>query len=138
MTFTQSLPAIHRTGWRCVLIAGRASAPTLIGVVEPRGRSADGRALPPVMLWIGMIIGSAVADMSPMTKALFATTLVRENHVRTFAVQPALSAGWEVFEHEDHRLTRRQHHSDWHRVEHSLARFAQAIEDLRQQGWREV
>ena len=73
-----------------------------------------------------------------MTPTLFIATLVRENHMRSFEVRPARSAGWEASEHEDHQLTRRQYYRDWHRVEQALARFAQAIDELRQQGWRKV
>ena len=76
--------------------------------------------------------------MTSMTTPLLAATLVRADHVRSFEVRAAALAGWEVSEHEDHRLLRQRHHSDWHQVERTLTRFARAIEELGEEGWREA
>ena len=73
-----------------------------------------------------------------MTTPLFATRLVRADRVRSFHVCTALPAGWEVAEHDDERVVQLQCHTDWHRVEQTLDRFAREIAELREQGWREA
>ena len=73
-----------------------------------------------------------------MATPLLATTLVRADRVRSFHVCTARPAGWEVAEHDDQRVVQQQRHTDWHRVEHALVRFAREIAELREQGWREA
>jgi hypothetical protein len=73
-----------------------------------------------------------------MTTPLLAATLVRADHFRSFHVRPARPSGWEASEHEDQRIVQQQHHTDWHRVEHTLSRFTRAIAELREQGWRDA
>jgi hypothetical protein len=69
---------------------------------------------------------------------LLAATLVREGHVRSFHIRPGHPAGWEASESDDERIVQLQRHTDWHRVEQTLARYARAIAELREQGWREA
>jgi hypothetical protein len=73
-----------------------------------------------------------------MRRPLLQTTLVRADRVRSFEVQPTSSVGWEASEREDQRIVQQQHHTDWHRVERTLARFSREIEELKEQGWRET
>jgi hypothetical protein len=73
-----------------------------------------------------------------MTTPLLATTLVRADRVRSFHVRSARPAGWEVAEHDDQRVVQQQRHTDWHRVEQTLVRFAREIAELREQGWHEA
>ncbi len=73
-----------------------------------------------------------------MKNPLFAKTLVRADHVRSFQVQRALPLGWEVFERDDHRVVQQQRYTDWHRVERTVTRFSQQIAELRRQGWHEA
>ena len=63
-----------------------------------------------------------------LTTLLLATTLVRDQHVRSFQVCLVGSGGWEAWQHEDQRIVERQRHTDWQRVEQTLARFALEIE----------
>ena len=69
---------------------------------------------------------------------LLTTTLVQGDHVRSFHIRPGHPAGWEASEHQDQRIVQLQHHTDWHRVEQTLARYTRAIAELREQGWREA
>jgi hypothetical protein len=73
-----------------------------------------------------------------MTTPLFDTTLVREQHVRSFNVRPARPAGWEAFESEDQRVVHQQRYRDWHRLERTLNSFTRKIAELRALGWREA
>jgi hypothetical protein len=73
-----------------------------------------------------------------MITPLLATTLVRDDHVRSFHIGQAHSIGWEAFELQDQRVVRQQRHTDWHRVEQTLARYVGEITQLREQGWREA
>ena len=73
-----------------------------------------------------------------MATPLFATTLVRDEHVRSFQVRRARPAGWESSKYEGQRVVQQQRHSDWHRVEQTLTRFTREIAELRDQGWREA
>ena len=68
---------------------------------------------------------------------MLATTLVRREHVRSFHVHLAPSNGWETSERLD-QVVKRQRHTDWQRVEQTLARFAREISHLREEGWREA
>jgi hypothetical protein len=73
-----------------------------------------------------------------MNAPLLAATLIRADRVRSFHVRPASPAGWEAFEREDQRITHQQRHTDWHRVELTLDRFAREIAELKKQGWLET
>jgi hypothetical protein len=73
-----------------------------------------------------------------MERPLFTSTLVRDDHVRSFQVMPAPTGGWEVTERLDQRRLFRHRHTDWQRVEVTLLRFANAIAALKKQGWRET
>jgi hypothetical protein len=73
-----------------------------------------------------------------MTTPLFAITLVRADHFRSFYVRPARSTGWEASEHHDQRIVQQQRYTDWHRVEHTLSRFRHEITELCAQGWCEA
>ena len=73
-----------------------------------------------------------------MTTPLFATTLVRADHVRSFYVRQAGQDGWEAAQFEDQRVVQQLRCSDWHRVELTLFRFAREIAELRALGWREA
>ena len=48
-----------------------------------------------------------------------------------------IDSGWEVREERDNTLVKRQHLSDWHRVERARHSFSVELETLRQRGWRE-
>jgi hypothetical protein len=67
---------------------------------------------------------------------MFSATLVRGDHTRTFDIRPVQPEGWEASEHDGQRLVRRQHCSDWHRVERTLERYAQEIAQLKEHGWQ--
>jgi len=69
---------------------------------------------------------------------LFATTLIRDRHVRSFEVRLARTGGWEAWQQVDQQIVEQQRHTDWQRVEQTLARFAREIEDLLEQGWSET
>jgi hypothetical protein len=69
---------------------------------------------------------------------LFAATLVRDRHVRSFQVRLARAGGWEAWQQVDQQIVEQQRHTDWQRVEQTLARFAREIEDLLEQGWSET
>jgi hypothetical protein len=71
---------------------------------------------------------------------LFAKTLVRRGHVRSFHIgrQPGTRLGWEICEQSDRRVLHRHAHSDWHHVERERERFGQIIDELRLDGWRDA
>jgi len=73
-----------------------------------------------------------------MTNPLFAKTLVRANHVRSFQIHRALPLGWEVFERDGQRVVQQQRYTDWHRVERTVTRFSREVAELRRQGWHEA
>jgi hypothetical protein len=74
-----------------------------------------------------------------MTTPLFDTTLVLDQHVRSFKVRPARPAdGWEAFEWDDQRVVHQQRFRDWHRLERTLTSFTRKIAELRALGWREA
>jgi hypothetical protein len=72
-----------------------------------------------------------------MTTTLFSVTLARDDHIRSFHIEPVAPTGWEAFECEDDRMVQ-QHHTDWHLVELTHARFTREIGKLKQQGWNEL
>jgi hypothetical protein len=72
-----------------------------------------------------------------MIRPLLSTTLVRNDHVRSFRIRQA-PAGWESSERQDQRVVQRRRHTDWHRVEQTLTRYSREIAELREQGWREA
>ncbi len=72
-----------------------------------------------------------------MTEPLLAKTLVRDDQVRSFHVEPAPAVGWETSERADEQVVKQQRYTDWHRVERTLTRFTREIDVLREQGWRE-
>ena len=67
---------------------------------------------------------------------VFEKTLVREGHIRSFQIS-FVPGGWEVSEQGEDAAALRQKHTDWHRVERTVARFTRRIEELRQDGWTE-
>jgi hypothetical protein len=69
---------------------------------------------------------------------VFAKTLVRACHVRSFEVACAGDAGWEVSLRADETLVERRRYADWHRVERAITRFLREISKLRHDGWVEV
>jgi hypothetical protein len=71
-----------------------------------------------------------------MSKPVLHVTLTRSQMKRSYLVR-ATSKGWETSSQEDQRVHARQH-TDWHRVERTVARFQREIANLRAQGWREV
>jgi hypothetical protein len=73
-----------------------------------------------------------------MERPLFTSTLVRDDHVRSFQVMSAPTGGWEVTERLDERRLFSHRHTDWQRVEMTLRRFASAIAALKNDGWRET
>jgi hypothetical protein len=73
-----------------------------------------------------------------MNAPLFATRLVRNDRVRSFHIRQLHPAGWESSEVQDQRVAQHQRHTDWHRVEQTLARYAREIAELREQGWQEA
>jgi hypothetical protein len=72
-----------------------------------------------------------------MIAPLLATTLVRNDHVRSFRIRQAHPVGWESSALQDHRVVQQQRHTDWHRVEQTITRYASEIAELREQGWQE-
>jgi hypothetical protein len=77
-------------------------------------------------------------ESDQLTTPLFATTLVRNEHVRSFQVRSVQSGGWEACRTEDQGVPERQYHADWHRVEQTLAHFNREIGELLAHGWREA
>jgi hypothetical protein len=73
-----------------------------------------------------------------VTSTLIAKTLLRADHSCSFQILAAHPAGWEATEQRDRDVIQQQHYEDWHRVERALARFRREIDELRDQGWREV
>jgi hypothetical protein len=67
----------------------------------------------------------------------FRKTLVRSQQIRSYEVTPSPTIGWEVFEHSDQVLVRRQTYRDWHRVERIVTLWKREIAELQDQGWRE-
>ena len=70
--------------------------------------------------------------------SLLAKTLVNNGHIRSFHVRSDAISGWEVLEQMDDRPMERHHCSDWHRVERTLVRFTQTIDELSGEGWRDA
>ena len=73
-----------------------------------------------------------------MITPLLAMTLVRNDHVRSFRIRQAHPTGWEASELQDQRVVQQRSHTDWHRVEQMLTRYAREIAELREQGWQEA
>jgi hypothetical protein len=73
-----------------------------------------------------------------MTAPVFATTLVRADHSRSFDIRTARSDGWEAAAQEDQHVVEQQHYTDWHGVERTIGRFMRTIAELREQGWHEA
>ena len=73
-----------------------------------------------------------------MITPLLATTLVRNDHIRSFRIRQAHPTGWESSELQDQRVVQRRRHTDWHQVEQTLIRYSREIAELREQGWREA
>jgi hypothetical protein len=71
---------------------------------------------------------------------LFAKTLMRAGHVRSFRIgSPAEDqTGWEISEQADRTVVHRQAQYDWHHVERALAQFNQEVAELRRAGWQEA
>lgn len=67
---------------------------------------------------------------------VFEKTLVRAGHIRSFQIVWG-PAGWEVSEPREDNAALRRKHTDWHRVERTVARFTREIEELRREGWTE-
>ena len=67
---------------------------------------------------------------------VFEKTLVREGQTRSFHIA-GTPEGWEVSEQGQEQEARRQKHTDWHRVERTVARFTRQIDELRRDGWTE-
>ena len=72
-----------------------------------------------------------------MPQPVFAKTLVRADHVRSFEVACLPTSGWEASERADERVIRKSQYHDWHHVERTVTRFMRQISELRQQGWIE-
>jgi hypothetical protein len=72
-----------------------------------------------------------------MKTSLLVATLIRADGVRSYEVRRS-SEGWESSARENPRIVEARHHTDWHRVEHSLARFKYEITVLQARGWRLV
>jgi hypothetical protein len=71
------------------------------------------------------------------TVPVFAKTLVRARHVRSFEIAHARDTGWEASLRSDEAVERRQY-ADWHRVERAITRFIEEISQLRREGWVEA
>jgi hypothetical protein len=69
------------------------------------------------------------------TALVFAKTLVRARHVRSFEIAPASSTGWEASLRADETVIERRQYADWHRVERAISRFSEEISNLRHDGW---
>ena len=72
-----------------------------------------------------------------MNTPLMTVTLVRDDHIRAFHLEPVPPAGWEAIECEDDRVVQ-HHHTDWHLVELTRFRFTREIAKLKKQGWSET
>ena len=59
-----------------------------------------------------------------------------EDQTRRFSIA-VTDSGWEVREERGSELVKRQHLSDWHRVERARQSISIELETLRQKGWRE-
>ena len=73
-----------------------------------------------------------------MTSTLLAKTLLRADHIRSFQILVAPSAGWDATAQSDRSVVEQHHCADWHRVERVLAQFSREIDKLREEGWREA
>ena len=67
----------------------------------------------------------------------FTQTLQLQNETRRYSIVTT-DDGWEVREERDSQLVRQAHYQDWHRVERARRSIANALDDLRIQGWAEV
>jgi hypothetical protein len=66
---------------------------------------------------------------------VFDKTLVRDGEIRVFQIRQESPEGWASVEQINHQASQQRHHSDWHQVERTMARFARDIADLRGKGW---
>jgi hypothetical protein len=69
------------------------------------------------------------------TQPIFAKTLTRGRHVRSFRIRSVPAAGWIASEEADHEVVLRREYADWHRVERTARRFMAEVADLRRRGW---
>ena len=69
---------------------------------------------------------------------MYACTLRKATHTRTFTITNTPLAGWEVREEQDSRLISSRLYQDWHRVERAKQTFAREAADLRDAGWDET
>jgi hypothetical protein len=76
-------------------------------------------------------------EADDMTRPVFAKTLVRAQHIRSFEVARSTSSGWEISKRSDQQVVLRQWHTDWHRVERTMMTFMREISDLTHEGWTE-
>jgi len=73
-----------------------------------------------------------------MLSPIFAKTLVRGRHIRSFRIQPMPAAGWIASEEADERVVLRRQYADWHRVERAASRFLGEVAELRRAGWVDI
>lgn len=66
---------------------------------------------------------------------MFTQELTNAGHVRRFEIRKDGPEGWEMRVEEDSDILRRQHFTDWHRVERALTRVALEIAELQDAGW---
>jgi hypothetical protein len=69
---------------------------------------------------------------------VFSKTLIHADRSRFFLVRAASLGGWEVSEHEDHRIIVRHHYVDWHHVELAMMHYHLRIAQLIGEGWQEA
>jgi hypothetical protein len=67
---------------------------------------------------------------------VFEKTLIRDGRTRSFQIVWG-PAGWEVTEPAGDQEARHQRHTDWHKIERTVARFTREIDELRREGWTE-
>ena len=70
--------------------------------------------------------------------AVFAKTLVRGCHVRSFQILEVPEAGWIASQETDWQITHRRWYTDWHRVERTATRYMREVAESRHEGWIEA
>lgn len=68
---------------------------------------------------------------------MYARTLRRNHHIRTFTIHAAERGGWEVREEENDQLLARIVYTDWHRVERARSVMEARAAGLKSAGWTE-
>ena len=72
-----------------------------------------------------------------MMAGVYAKSLRKADHTRTFSIRDVAPRGWEVVYAADDAVVKAVRYDDWHRVERAKKVFAREALMLRDAGWVE-